>query len=594
MPSKRTNRKQKASPKPTPQTRNLSLNSAVGPRFSDWPIYAQTSDGDTFTNQYVIRQRSRDLFQLNPYFVSAASQTVGNTFGDTGMQLRMRIKETEDRVVYAPEEKWFLTAEERRRQKIYDWAAQKSGHRPFQFRLMERSADAERGQATIQVGQPDLYACKVIQDAWAEWKEAQYCDVRGARDYNTLCQIRLVSAMRDGDHFIRMVRDPKVNKFGFALQHINAELCDYWFNTQLANGNVVRMGIEYQWHPWGLGKPVAYYFLRPQPMDWQWSQPGMAGGISNLGMYDRIKAEEIIHYARYTANDSTRPWPWCVSVFPKAWQLDKFEEAEVVAARVSACKMAFLVSDLVPEGGLSQGAFPADMLPDPKKQRMLSAEPGSLQGLDWGVKVQDWDPKHPSQNFENFRRGMVRSIASGMMGATYSGLANDYEGINFSAGKLERLNITEMWELIQAFDISTAERPIFEAWLEMALMTGAIPLPLAKWQKKYARKSFFQGRRWEGVQPDKDSISAAMDIANKLTSRTRVCMGRGIDFNENLLELAEEEMNIEALGMDPMTTAQTPLPPDPAEPDADDTGEPKDETTPKNGKKNGRHVSLHA
>ncbi len=580
------------SPKQPTQTRNLALNGAVGARYADWPLYAQTSDGDMWANQFVIRQRSRDLFQLNPYFVSGSVQTVSNCFGDAGMQLRMRIKETEDRVLYSPDEKWAFVEHERRYQRVLDWAATKNGRPAPKFRLL--GAD-DRGQATIQVGQPDLYACKVIQEAWAEWKEAQYCDVRGARDYNTLCQIRLVSAMRDGDHFIRMIRDPKINKFGFALQHINAELCDYWFNTTLANGNVVRMGIEYQWHSWGLGKPVAYYFLKQSPMDWQWSQPGMSGGIGNLGMYDRVKAEEIIHYARYTANDSTRPWPWCVSVFPKAWQLDKFEEAEVVAARVSACKMAFLISDLVPEGGFTQGAFPAEMLPDPKKSRALSAEPGSLQALDWGVKVQDWDPKHPSQNFENFRRGMVRSIASGMMGATYSGLANDYEGINFSAGKLERLNITEMWELIQAFDISTAERPIFEAWLEMALMTGAIPLPFAKWQRKYARKSYFQGKRWEGVQPDKDSISAAMDIANKLTSRTRVCMGRGLDFNENLLELAEEEMNIEALGMDPMTTAQTPppvAPKDAAEPDADDEGDTPPPKT--NGKKNGRHVTLHA
>ncbi len=574
------------------KTRNLALNASIGEGFEDWPLYAQTSDGDVFSNQFVMRQRSRDLFQLNPYFVAAAGQTVSNTFGDTGMQLRMRIKETEDRVIYAPDEKWALIEHERRWNKVVQWAARKRGlPSPAEYRIFLRD---DRGNATIQVGQPDLYACKVIQEAWAEWKEAQYCDVRGARDYNTLCQIRLVSAMRDGDHFIRMVRDPKVNKFGFAIQHINAELCDYWYNATLPNGNVIRMGIEYQWHSWGLGKPVAYYFLKQSPMDWQWSQPGMSGGIGNQGMYDRVKAEEIIHYARYTANDSTRPWPWCVSVFPKAWQLDQFEKAEVMAARVAACKMAFLVSDLIPEGGFGTGAFPADMLPDPKKQRKLSMNPGSLQALDWGLKIQDWDPKHPTQNFESFRKGMVRSIAAGMPGSTYSGLANDYENINFSAGRLERLNITEMWELIQGFDISTAEKPIFEAWLEMALMTGAIPLPFAKWQRKYARRSYFQGRRWEGVDVNKEAQAAAMNIANKLSSRTRICGERGIDFDENLLELAEEEMKITELGMDPMTTAQTPpsvAPKDAAEPDADD--EP--DAAPKNGKKtNGRHVTLHA
>jgi capsid protein len=64
-----------------------------------------------------------------------------------------------------------------------------------------------------------------------------------------------------------------------------------------------------------------------------------------------------------------------------------------------------------------------------------------------------------------------------MPGANYNIIANDLEGVNYSSGRLGMLDERELWKLIQKFDIDVAERPIFENFLYMALLTGAIPLP---------------------------------------------------------------------------------------------------------------------
>jgi capsid protein len=103
------------------------------------------------------------------------------------------------------------------------------------------------------------------------------------------------------------------------------------------------------------------------------------------------------------------------------------------------------------------------------------------------------------------------------------------------------LDERELWKLIQKFDIDVAERPIFENFLYMALLTGAIPLPLAKFEK--FNKPVFRGRRWAWVDPMKEVQANALQVANKFTSRTRVIEDSDVDgdFEEVVFELAEEE-----------------------------------------------------
>ena len=84
----------------------------------------------------------------------------------------------------------------------------------------------------------------------------------------------------------------------------------------------------------------------------------------------------------------------------------------------------------------------------------------------------------------------------------------------------------------------------------MGLMTGAIPLPLAKFDK--FNQPYFRGRRWAWVDPLKECQANALQVANKFTSRTRVVEDSDCDadWEEVLFELAEEEMLISELGMD--------------------------------------------
>jgi len=195
------------------------------------------------------------------------------------------------------------------------------------------------------------------------------------------------------------------------------------------------------------------------------------------------------------------------------------------------------------------------MMPQPNQIPTQSFAPGETRGLPWGVKYQSNDPKHPNGNAEAFRMIMLRDQCAGMPGAAYSVIGGDYANINFSAGRLERLMYTEEWKLLQRNDIDVAERPIFEAWLEMSLITGAIPLPLAKYNK--FNKPRFQGRRWDGVDPIKDATSAALRVANHISNLTIECADRGLDFDDVAIQRAEEKIVLNELGLTDVLTVES-------------------------------------
>lgn len=544
---------------------------SLGGQNSDWVMQSLSEDADLWQNAYALTSRVRDLFKTNPLYVKYRELLWANVFGENGIMLRMKIKETEDRVIHTPDEKFALIAYERRINRLREFAAQRDGRDLVQFRAyklveaMERSKpeDILERKATIQIGDPDIYANLLFERNYKEWQRSEFCDLRGKRNYHVLRQLRLINGVRDGDVFIRMISDPKVNKFGFSLHIIASEWCDRFLNVTLPNGNVVIMGIEYQMSEWGLGKVVAYYFIKRMPSDWQFSSAGMFGNAAPSPMHQRVDAAEIIHYARPVDAESTRPAPWVASTIPKGRQLDQYELAEVIAAREAACKVGFLFSDLMPEGGYSGAPIdPATGLPAARQ-----AGPGDTVALPYGVQYKQNDPQHPTANFETFRKGMVRSVTAGMPAADYNTLANDLENINFSAGRLGRLDTNEMSKMIQRFDIDTAETPIFERWLEMALVTEAIPLPLVKYSK--FNKPSFQGRRWAQVDEVKAVNAAALRVANKFSSRSRECAEEGIDFEENAFELAEEEMLLESLGLESGTTVEH----EPAAVPAEDIGD---------------------
>lgn len=533
--------------KSSPMAKGYAEAIGANKQNADWIMDFKSDDANSWQYRWLVSSRMRDLADTNPYVIKYVDELWANTYGEQGIMLRSKVQETEDRVIHTPDEKSAHLLHQRKREELFEWLSEKSSagiDRELE-KVQERIRELrDNREATVKVGDLDIFANKLIETAWKEWQRAEFADIRGLRNYNTLRQLRLRDCVTDGGVFIVPIKDRKVNKFGFTLRHINDQWCDSLYNETLPNGNEVRMGIEWERTRWGLGKPVAFYFIKRQDKDWLRGQMRGVGysGLSNI-QRDRVPAEEVIYFTRYKSNDSTRPMPWGAGSIQTARQLTEYEIAEVIAARVACCSTGYIESDLDPEGGFIGSPDPNDPM-----REVMQLSPGGVFALPHGKHFKGFDPTHPNGNYAEFRKGQIRSLCAGLIGANYNIIANDAEGISYSTGRIFSLDDRELWKLLQRFDIDTAERPIFEQWLEMALITGAIPLPLAKYAK--FNKPLFSGRRWSWIDPKSDAISVRERLLLGLTSRSRECDESGIDFEDILFELAQEERLIKTFKLD--------------------------------------------
>lgn len=532
---------------------------ATGGQMSDWITSGITDDADLQANWFRIVQRSRDLFKENPYMRKLKIDWTANIFGSEGITLQMKIKEESDRVVFAAEEKQWLIARQR---SCNDWRERamavkesRNGNFDSPFPRKREFVKIEgcefdsrdfglngsgKAKATLKAGQPDLFANNLIERAWKEWQKRENCTVGRRHTYAQTREQRLFMAGRDGDCFIRHIRGSAAkNKFGYAIQIIAAEWIDHSLNQILPNGNQIKMGIEYdEW-----GAVVRYHVIKRLPGDWLYNNLAGTSGRWSPGMsHEPIDVRDMIHYCRHEDSESGRDAPWITSVIAKLRHLDKYSEAELIAARAGACKGGHYVATMA---GADMRDL-ADKIEANGEKLTETVEPAMWKALPFGWEAREHDPKHPNGNFPLFKKECLREIAAGV-GDQYSTFAGDLGDANYSSMRAGSLDVREFWMLLQRFDIDTAEVPIFEAWLEMALGNKAIPLPLVKFDKFNHPK--FQGRRWPWVDPLKDAKADQVAIDSVLTSRSRICNENGDDFEEIVEEQAMEAILMAEAGL---------------------------------------------
>jgi lambda family phage portal protein len=249
---------------------------------------------------------------------------------------------------------------------------------------------------------------------------------------------------------------------------------------------------------------------------------------------DRVPASEIIHRFIPIQDEQSRGVPWMHAAMRRLNDLGGYREAAVVAARQGACKMGFYTAPDGQPAGIDgtddQGNF------------IMQASPGEFGVLPHGYGFQEYNPAYPHDQFDAFCKAALRGIA-GAIGVAYNGLANDLEGVNFSSIRAGVLDERDEWIVIQNFLIGAFLIPVFEEWLDMALLRGAItlpngaPLPAAK-RDKFANHVWL-GRRWQWVDPEKDVNAAVIAIGNGLTSPQRVAAQTGTDIEDVLDEIAK-------------------------------------------------------
>lgn len=357
-----------------------------------------------------------------------------------------------------------------------------------------------------------------IEDAWADFCRSGNCTVDGMLSFADVERLAVLGEAVEGEFLCVMRRS---GEYGLQLQVYDMDQLDSNYDTSCTPlaGNVVRMGIEQEVLT---GRPVAYWLYEQHPSE-------------AMGTLQRIPAEQVIHVARRNRPRQTRGEPPMAPVLLLMKMLDGFREAEIVAARTAASKA--VVYEQTAEG---MGADPTEggSIPD-------ELSPGMNQLLPIGVSAKMLDPTHPNINFGDFASAISMSIATGL-GVSYAALTGDQSKANYGSQRGALIQERDQWKLWQARLIDQLHRKVFRAWLQSAVAVGKLPLA-GDWRKYLADE--WQPRVWGWIDPAKDLEAKERELMLGLTTRTQLAAELGRNFDENLEQLAEEQADALAAGV---------------------------------------------
>lgn len=379
-----------------------------------------------------------------------------------------------------------------------------------------------RSQVTDYQEKPDKIVRKVIESGWQD-----YCE---EVDLVSFQHLIMASMITDGEAFVYFRDTPD----SVMPELIDPARIDVEYNRSENGINPIIMGIEYNQYL----KPVAYHVND----SYEKSHPGTGENSGQNVERTRVPAENIAHLFKKNTVGQKRGIPWVAASLGRLFQLGRYEEAALTAARIGAAKMGFFRSDASDE--YSGDEESGDM--------QLNAEAGTFENIG-AMQFQAFDPSYPAGEFKTFMTQTLQGIASGL-GVDYHTLGNDLSGVNYSSARVGMLETREYFKTIQGWMISGFLKPLFKRWLSTELFNQRLTIkerPLNRGLFYYLPVSFV-GRRWDWVDPQKEAQGKRIQWEMRTLSLSQIIRERGDDPEEVFNEIAEENKRLKELGITPV------------------------------------------
>lgn len=390
-------------------------------------------------------------------------------------------------------------------------------------------------------------------EAFAEWTDEADADARC--DFYGLQAIAVAEMIEGGDSFTRLrVRLPEDGlSVPLQLQVLESEFCPIFLNETAANGNVINQGIEIDL----IGRRVAYWLYQQHPLDLFL----MPSGYNALPL--RVPGTEIVHLARVhdARSGQLRGAPWLARALVKLYDIDQYDDAQVIRQKIAALFAGFVSEDLPEDAKESGKLFEGETAPDTDGVALASLEPGTMQVLPAGKSIDFSTPPDAGPTYDVFMRHQQRTIAAGM-GVLYEQLTGDYGNLN---DRTWRAAVNEFRRLCESIQHQVVVfqfcRPVMQRWAALAVLSGRLKPPKGMTADTIARSVDWRPARWPYINPVQDVQATKDEIRSGLTSRKRAVAEDGYDVEELDVEIAADNARADDLGLvfdtDPRRVANT-------------------------------------
>jgi lambda family phage portal protein len=405
----------------------------------------------------------------------------------------------------------------------------------------------------LQSQHPDLDIQKQIMQAWGRWvkeSDVEYEPANvssGQTNFYGQQALALREVVEAGEVFARFVNRPYEDRLSvpLQLQLIESEQLPLYRNspgTQIPDGNTLRMGIEYRPD----GRREAYHFYKAHPYETMfYPQSGLE--------IDRIPATDVLHVYKQVRVGQMRGMPWMASVLATLYEIDQYQDAEIVRKKTAAM-LTFFITKTTPEGQIlpesTDGQYftpPQPGAPYDPMSAISKLEPGTGQVLFPGEDVKFTQPTQDG-DFPTAIEVGLRAFAAGA-GITYEQLG-DLSKVNYSsirAGLIEfRRKCEQFQHLTFIFQFC---HPVFRRWLREAVISGALDLPGFHDDPSPYEDVRWITPGWPWVDPLKDMQASTLAVRGGFSSRAQVVSEQGLDVGVIDAENAADNDRTKQMGL---------------------------------------------
>lgn len=296
---------------------------------------------------------------------------------------------------------------------------------------------------------------EVILHDWKKWcRLPDFCDYSGQETLHGMLTLALNHLLCDGEIFFRLHQG---NDTPLTLELIDPIRVPTFDFANVGKGTA--LGVEHDDK-----NKVTAYLIWDAPMN-------AAYGATYFGnKLTKLPANDVLHWFLPDRLHAVRGVPLVWAIISLGSNLNSFSIAASKNAEIISKRLAKITSD--PDSPRYQGDEAAN--PGNDVDGYINDELSmAITWAPFGTDIEIHDGKFPS-DVSSFMRPLVNSMAASM-GVSSQGFAGDYGAVNFSAGRLSRLEQDVTMVRLHSFLVSKVLRPVWIKWLAISINRNTWP-----------------------------------------------------------------------------------------------------------------------
>lgn len=308
---------------------------------------------------------------------------------------------------------------------------------------------------------------EVLFDLWASSKMA---DVTRAQNFYEMQGVAFNAAFESGDAFAVRRFKEGASFLALCLQLVEADRVSTPTDKQFEPAANIHDGIEQD----DDGEAVAYHFRNRHPGDdasLKSIEPERWDRVTALGK--ETGERQVIHLFDRDRIGLSRGVPMLAPVIEDLKQLDRYAEAELMAAVVSAFFTVFIKSD---SGTAPEMLGESDSVVGPAlPSNQIALGSGSVVELAGGESIETANPARPNANFDPFYLAIVRKIGVSL-GIPYEVLIMHFTA-SYSASRAALETAWQFFTDRRTWLERNFCQPVYEWFIYEAVARGLLQAP---------------------------------------------------------------------------------------------------------------------